>query len=248
MKFISWNVNGLRACVNKGFMDFFESSGADVFCVQETKMQKSQADFNFAGHCEYWNDALKKGYSGTLCISKEKPENVFYGLGSPDDEGRALTLEFKDYYLVNIYAPNSQSELERLEYRLSWQDELKAHVSGLKDKMVIICGDLNVAHNEIDLKNPKSNRKSAGFTDEERAKMTELLDSGFTDTFRNLNPDKPGCYTWWAYFAKNARENNTGWRIDYFLISEAHKHKIKDAMIYPEIMGSDHCPVGLLIE
>ena len=249
MKIISWNVNGLRAILNKGFLDFFNKSDADIFCIQETKMQKEQATFDFPGYYEYWNCAEKKGYSGTLILTKKKPLAQTYGIGieEHDKEGRVITLEFENFYIVNCYTPNSKRELERLEYRQVWEDDFRDYLNKLnKIKPVILCGDLNVAHKEIDLKNPKTNRNSAGFTDEERNKMTQLLKENFTDTFRLLYPDKENAYTWWSYMGR-AREKNVGWRIDYFLISEREKNKIKEAYIYPQIMGSDHCPVGLEI-
>lgn len=251
MKLISWNVNGLRAVVNKGFENFFKEIDADIFCIQETKMQKEQVDENmekiFEGYYAYWNSAIKKGYSGTAVFSKIKPVNVTYGIGieEHDQEGRVITLEFDDFYLVNCYTPNSKRELERLEYRMIWENEFRNYLICLdKIKPVIMCGDLNVAHQEIDLKNPKSNRRNAGFTDEEREKMTQLLKSGFTDSFRYLYPDKTECYSWWSYMA-HAREKNVGWRIDYFIVSKSIENKVKDSYIYSNIMGSDHCPVGL---
>ena len=250
MKLISWNVNGLRAVVNKGFGDFFEEIDADIFCIQETKMQEGQLELIYDGYYQYWNSAEKKGYSGTAVFTKKKPINVSYGIGKEehDKEGRIITLEFEKFYLVNCYTPNSKRELERLDYRQIWEDEIRNHLISLnKNKPVIYCGDLNVAHKEIDLKNPKTNRRSAGFTDEERNKMTELLDSGFTDTFRYLYPEKENCYSWWSYMF-HAREKNIGWRIDYFITSKSIESKIKEASIYSEIMGSDHCPVGLEIE
>ena len=254
MKLISWNVNGLRAAINKGFEDFFKQIDADIFCIQETKMQEDQIDDNmrriFKEYNMYWNSAIKKGYSGTAIFSKNKPINVSYGIGisEHDNEGRVITLEFEKFYMVNIYTPNAKRELERLDYRMIWEDEMRKYLLNLnKTKPVIICGDLNVAHKEIDLKNPKSNRGNAGFTDEERGKMTELIAAGFTDTFRYLYPDKTDSYSWWSYMGK-AREKNVGWRIDYFIVSQDIKDKIKDAIIYPEVMGSDHCPVGLIIE
>lgn len=250
MKLISWNVNGLRACMNKGFKDFMDSVDADVFCVQETKMQREQATFVFDGYEEYWNSAEKKGYSGTAVFSKTKPLNVSYGLGieAHDKEGRVITAEFQDFYLVNVYTPNAQRGLERLDYRMVWEDVFRRYVKELDEKKpVIICGDLNVAHNEIDLKNFKTNVGNAGFTYEERGKMTELLASGFVDSFRYLYPDKTGAYSWWSYMFK-AREKNAGWRIDYFIVSEKLADRIEDAVIYPEVMGSDHCPVGLLLK
>lgn len=250
MKLISWNVNGLRACMNKGFKDFMDSVDADIFCVQETKMQREQATFVFDGYEEYWNSAEKKGYSGTAVFSKTKPLSVSYGLGieEHDKEGRVITAEFQDFYLVNVYTPNAQRGLERLDYRMVWEDVFRRYVKELDEKKpVIICGDLNVAHNEIDLKNFKANVGNAGFTYEERGKMTELLASGFVDSFRYLYPDKTGAYSWWSYMFK-AREKNAGWRIDYFIVSEKLADRIEDAVIYPEVMGSDHCPVGLLLK
>lgn len=250
MKLISWNVNGLRACMNKGFKDFMDSVDADIFCVQETKMQREQATFVFDGYEEYWNSAEKKGYSGTAVFSKTKPLSVRYGLGieEHDKEGRVITAEFQDFYLVNVYTPNAQRGLERLDYRMVWEDVFRRYVKELDEKKpVIICGDLNVAHNEIDLKNFKTNVGNAGFTYEERGKMTELLASGFVDSFRYLYPDKTGAYSWWSYMFK-AREKNAGWRIDYFIVSEKLADRIEDAVIYPEVMGSDHCPVGLLLK
>lgn len=250
MKLISWNVNGLRACMNKGFKDFMERVDADIFCVQETKMQREQATFVFDGYEEYWNSAEKKGYSGTAVFSKTKPLSVSYGLGieEHDKEGRVITAEFQDFYLVNVYTPNAQRGLERLDYRMVWEDVFRRYVKELDEKKpVIICGDLNVAHNEIDLKNFKTNVGNAGFTYEERGKMTELLASGFVDSFRYLYPDKTGAYSWWSYMFK-AREKNAGWRIDYFIVSEKLADRIEDAVIYPEVMGSDHCPVGLLLK
>ena len=250
MKLISWNVNGLRACVNKGFTDFLAVADADVFSVQETKMQREQAEFVFEGYEEYWNSAEKKGYSGTAVFSKTKPLSVTYGLGieEHDKEGRVITAEYEHFYLVNVYTPNAQRELTRLDYRMVWEDEFRKYVCALDEKKpVIICGDLNVAHNEIDLKNFKTNVGNAGFTYEERGKMTELLAAGFVDSFRYLYPDKTGAYSWWSYMFK-AREKNAGWRIDYFLVSQKLADKIKDAVIYPEVMGSDHCPVGLILD
>lgn len=250
MKLISWNVNGLRACMNKGFKDFMDSIDADIFCVQETKMQREQAAFVFDGYEEYWNSAEKKGYSGTAVFSKTKPLSVSYGLGieEHDKEGRVITAEFQDFYLVNVYTPNAQRGLERLDYRMVWEDVFRRYVKELDEKKpVIICGDLNVAHNEIDLKNFKTNVGNAGFTYEERGKMTELLASGFVDSFRYLYPDKTGAYSWWSYMFK-AREKNAGWRIDYFIVSEKLADRIEDAVIYSEVMGSDHCPVGLLLK
>lgn len=247
MKFISWNVNGLRACMNKGFMDFFTAIDADIFCVQETKMQKEQAEFEFPGYHQYWNSAIKKGYSGTAVFSKVAPLNVTYDLGieEHDQEGRVIALEYETFYLVNVYTPNSQKELARLAYRMQWEDDFRNYLKALAEKKpVILCGDLNVAHKEIDLKNPKSNQRSAGFSIEERTKMTELLDNGFIDSFRHLYPDKTDAYTWWSYMFQ-ARSKNVGWRIDYFIVSAQLREQIADSIIYPEIMGSDHCPVGL---
>ncbi|MBR6633284.1 MAG: exodeoxyribonuclease III [Clostridia bacterium] len=246
MKFISWNVNGFRACLEKGFTEFFKSQDADFFCIQETKMQPEQADFSPEGYYCYWNSAQKKGYSGTAVFTKHQPISVFYGIGIPehDTEGRAITLEYEDFYLLCVYTPNAQKELARLDYRTAWEDALREYIIGLdKNKPVIYCGDLNVAHNEIDLKNPKTNRFSAGFSDEERAKFTELLDSGFRDTFRTLYPDTVK-YSWWSYMY-HAREKNVGWRIDYFVVSERLMSKVKDSFILNEVMGSDHCPVGI---
>ena len=249
MKLVSWNVNGIRACVNKGFSDFFKEINADIFCIQETKCQKGQIELEFDGYKSYWNSAEKKGYSGTAIFVKKVPINVIYGIGKNeyDSGGRVITLEYDNFYIVNIYTPNSKRELERLDYRQVWEDEIRTYLSQLKQKKsVIMCGDLNVAHKEIDLKNPKTNRRNAGFTDEEREKMTELLNYGFIDTYRYLYPDKENAYTWWSYMGK-AREKNVGWRIDYFIVSNNLKDKIKEAKIYAEIMGSDHCPVGLEI-
>ena len=249
MKLVSWNVNGLRAIYKKGFEQIFKELDADIFCIQETKMQEGQIKLNLKGYFEYYNYAERKGYSGTAIFTKKEPQKVIYGIGieEHDKEGRVITLEFDKFYMVNCYTPNSGRELTRLEYRMVWEDEFKKYLISLdRIKPVIICGDLNVAHNEIDLKNPKSNRKNAGFTDEERGKIDNLLKSGFTDTFRKIYPDKEGCYTWWSYMF-NARANNAGWRIDYFLVSDRISKNIKDAYIYSEIMGSDHCPVGLEI-
>ena len=246
---ISWNVNGLRACMNKGFMEFFNAVDADVFCIQESKMHKDQAEFDFSGYYEYWNSAEKKGYSGVAIFSKQEPLSVSYdmGIAHHDKEGRIITAEYSDFYLVNVYTPNSKRELERLAYRMEWEDDFRAFLKALESKKpIIVCGDLNVAHKEIDLKNPKTNRRNAGFTDEERDKMSVLLDSGFIDTYRHFYPDKEGAYTWWSYMGK-ARANNTGWRIDYFLCSKILDSRLKSASIYPEILGSDHCPVGLEI-
>ena len=250
MKLISWNVNGIRACLTKGFSDFFKNIDADIFCIQETKCQKDQVDLEFDGYKSYWNSAEKKGYSGTAIFTKIKPIDVTYGIGieEHDKEGRVITLEFENFYMVNCHTPNSKRELERLDYRQIWEDEFRKYLLALsKKKSVIICGDLNVAHKEIDLKNPKANRRNAGFTDEEREKMTELLNAGFIDTFRLIYPDKENAYSWWSYMGR-AREKNVGWRIDYFIVSKDMKKQVKDAMIFPEVMGSDHCPVGLEIE
>ena len=247
MRFVSWNVNGLRACLTKGFMESFRDRDADVFCLQETKMQEGQAILDLPGYKQFWNSAEKKGYSGTAIFTRVEPIDVTYGIGieEHDHEGRVITMEFDDYYLVTVYTPNSQKELARLAYRMTWEEAFKDYVCGLdKKKPVIICGDLNVAHKEIDLKNPKTNHKNAGFTDDERQKFTELLQAGFTDTFRKVYPDVTGAYTWWSYLRK-ARANNAGWRIDYFLISNRLDDKIESATIYNEIFGSDHCPVGL---
>ncbi len=249
-KLISWNVNGLRACLGKNFMEFFDSIDADIFCLQETKIQEGQVDWNKEGYYAYWNYAEKKGYSGTAIFSKEKPLNVTYGIGieEHDKEGRVITLEFDNYYMVTVYTPNSQNGLARLEYRMKWEDDFRNYLLNLKkSKPVIVTGDMNVAHKEIDLKNPKTNRKNAGFTDEERQKMTELLEAGFIDTFRYFYPDTEGIYSWWSYRFK-AREKNAGWRIDYFIVSDDLKDKIIDAHIHTEIMGSDHCPVELTVE
>ena len=250
MKFISWNVNGLRACVKKGFEDFFKETDADIFCVQETKLQEGQIDFAPEGYECYWNYAEKKGYSGTAVFTKKHPLKVWNGIGMEehDQEGRVITLEFEDFFFVTVYTPNSQSELKRLDYRMKWEDDFRAYLKKLEEKKpVIVCGDLNVAHKEIDLKNPKTNRKNAGFTDEERAKFTTLLESGFTDTFRYFYPEQEGIYSWWSYRFK-AREKNSGWRIDYFLTSDSLKDRLKGAHIYTDIFGSDHCPVELTIE
>lgn len=246
-KLISWNVNGLRACLGKNFMEFFDYVDADIFCLQETKIQEGQVDWNKEGYYAYWNYAEKKGYSGTAIFSKEKPLNVTYGIGieEHDKEGRVITLEFDNYYMVTVYTPNSQNGLARLEYRMKWEDDFRNYLKTLEQtKPVVMCGDLNVAHEEIDLKNPKTNRKNAGFSDEERAKMTELLAAGFIDTFRYFYPDKTGEYSWWSY-RFNARKNNAGWRIDYFIVSDALKERLISASIHQEIFGSDHCPVEL---
>ena len=250
MKLISWNVNGIRACLNKGFADVFKQLDADIFCIQETKCQPEQVELEFEGYTSYWNSAEKKGYSGTAIFTKQKPLNVTYGIGieEHDKEGRVITLEFEKFYMVDIYTPNSKRELERLNYRQIWEDEIRKYLLKLNEtKPVIMCGDLNVAHEEIDLKNPKTNRHNAGFTDEERKKMTELLNAGFTDSFRYLYPDKENAYSWWSYMG-HAREKNVGWRIDYFIVSNDINSKIKEAYIYSDIYGSDHCPVGLEIE
>ena len=250
MKLISWNVNGIRAAIGKGFASFFEQIDADIFCIQETKMQEGQMDLNFAGYTTYLNSAIKKGYSGTAIFTKEKPLSVTYGIGKEehDQEGRVITAEYKEFYLVNCYTPNSKRELERLDYRMVWEDEMRNYLKKLDaTKPVILCGDLNVAHEEIDIKNPKTNHHNAGFTDEERNKMTELLTAGFTDSFRHLYPIKTDSYTWWSYM-RDARSKNVGWRIDYFIVSNRIAPNIQEATIYSEIMGSDHCPVGLEIQ
>ncbi len=246
MKFISWNVNGLRACVGKGFREYFDSTGADFFCIQESKLQAGQIDFALEGYYCYWNYAERKGYSGTAIFAKQEAQNVTYGIGveEHDHEGRVITLEYEKFYLVTCYTPNSQSELKRLDYRMRWEDDFRAYLHTLAEKKpVIVCGDLNVAHEEIDIKNPKTNRRNAGFTDEEREKMTELLDSGFTDSYRWLHPDKIE-YSWWSYRFR-AREKNAGWRIDYFLITDNLRDHVSDAVIHTDVMGSDHCPVEL---
>ncbi len=247
MKFISWNVNGLRACLGKDFMKSFAALDADVFCLQETKMQVGQVEVDLPGYHQYWNSAEKKGYSGTAVFSREQPLNVTYDMGieEHDHEGRIITLEFASFYLVNVYTPNSKRELERLSYRMTWEDDFRKYLLALETtKPVVLCGDLNVAHEEIDLKNPKTNHRNAGFTDEERTKMTELLAAGFVDSFRVLYPEKTGIYSWWSYMRK-ARETNAGWRIDYFVVSKTLEKNIKEATIHNEIFGSDHCPVGL---
>lgn len=249
MKLISWNVNGLRACINKGFMDFFDSQNADIFCLQETKMQPEQADFAFPNYHSFWNSAEKKGYSGTLILSRQSPIAESYGIGIDlhDNEGRVITLEYPQFFLVNVYVPNSQRELTRLDYRMCWEDDFHAFLKNLeRTKPVIVCGDLNVAHKEIDLKNPKQNTKNAGFTKQERTKFTALLDSGFIDSYRHFYPDKTDAYTWWSYMG-NARAKNIGWRIDYFLLSTALADNLKGAEIFSEILGSDHCPVGITL-
>ena len=250
MKLISWNVNGLRAVVGKGFVDIFNGLDADIFCVHETKLQAGQIDLELPGYEQYWNYAEKKGYSGTAVFTRVKPLNVTYGLGieEHDTEGRVITVEYETFYLVNVYTPNSKDGLARLPYRMEWEDVFRMYLKMLEEsKPVVVCGDLNVAHEEIDLKNPKTNRKNAGFSDEERGKMTELLDAGFIDTFRYFYPDKAGEYSWWSY-RFNARKNNAGWRIDYFIVSEALKERLKGASIHQEIFGSDHCPVELELE
>lgn len=250
MKLISWNVNGLRACVGKNFMDFFREVDADVFCVQETKMQAGQLELPMDGYYQYFNYAQKKGYSGTGLFTKKEPISVTYGIGieEHDREGRVITAEFEDYYVVTCYTPNSQNGLARLEYRMKWEEDFLAYLKKLEEnKPVVLCGDLNVAHTEIDLKNPKTNRKNAGFTDEERGKMTNLLQNGFIDTYRYFYPDQEGVYSWWSYRFR-AREKNAGWRIDYFIVSEALKERLVSAKIHTEVMGSDHCPVELVLE
>ena len=249
-KLISWNVNGIRACAGKGFMDFFNSIDADIFCIQESKMQEGQLTLDMPGYYQYWNYADKKGYSGTAIFTKEKSLSETKGIGidEHDHEGRVITLEYDNFYMVTVYTPNSQNELARLDYRMKWEDDFRAYLKKLEEnKPVIVCGDMNVAHNEIDLKNPKTNRKNAGFTDEEREKMTVLLDDGFIDTFRYFYPDQENIYSWWSYRFK-AREKNAGWRIDYFLTSGSLKDKLVDAKIHTDIMGSDHCPVELDID
>lgn len=250
MKLISWNVNGLRAAMGKGFLDFFQEVDADVVCLQETKLQPHQIELELPGYEIFWNSAVKKGYSGTAVFTRIPPLNVTYGIGRPehDTEGRVITAEFADFYLVNCYTPNAQQGLARIGYRMEWEDAFRAYLQGLDEKKpVILCGDLNVAHAEIDLKNPKSNRGNAGFSDEERGKMTELLNAGFADTFRRLYPDTTGIYSWWSYRFR-ARENNAGWRIDYFIVSERLMPRVQDSQILTQVMGSDHCPVALLLE
>ncbi len=249
MKLISWNVNGLRACVDKGFLEYFNEADADFFCLQETKLQEGQISLDLPGYHQYWNYAEKKGYSGTAIFTKREPLSVQYGIGKEehDLEGRVITLEMDSFYLVTVYTPNSQDGLKRLPYRMQWEEDFLAYLKQLEEKKpVIFCGDLNVAHEEIDLKNPKTNRKNAGFSDEEREKMTKLLDSGFVDTFRHFYPDKEGIYSWWSYRFQ-ARAKNAGWRIDYFIVSECIKDQLEDALIHTEILGSDHCPVELQI-
>lgn len=250
MKYLSWNVNGLRACLGKGFLDYFQQQDADAFCLQETKLQPGQVELELPGYHQYWHSAVKKGYSGTAIFCKREPLTVAYDIG--DDamtgEGRSITLEFEDHYLVTVYTPNAQQGLARLDYRMAWEDAFRTYLHALDEKKpVIVCGDLNVAHQEIDLKNPKTNRGNAGFSDEERGKMTQLLDSGFTDTFRYLHPEETGIYSWWSYRFK-AREKNAGWRIDYFLVSDRIKDRVKEANIHTQVMGSDHCPVELIWE
>ena len=250
MKLITWNVNGLRACLGKGFLDFFHEMDADMVCLQETKLQPHQIELDLPGYHIYWNSAEKKGYSGTALITKTEPLSVAYGIGIPehDTEGRVITAEYQDFYLVCCYTPNAQNELARIDYRMDWEDAFRAYLMELdKTKPVILCGDLNVAHQEIDLKNPKTNRGNAGFSDQEREKMTALLSSGFADTFRVLYPEKTGAYTWWSY-RFNARKNNAGWRIDYFIVSQRLLPRVKDQIIHAEITGSDHCPVELVLE
>lgn len=249
MKLISWNVNGIRACVKKNFLEFFKEANADIFCIQESKLQEGQISLELEGYFQYWNYAEKKGYSGTAIFTKVKPISCTYGINMEehDKEGRVITLEFNDFYLVTVYTPNSKQELERLPYRMKWEDDLKSYLNALDIvKPVIVCGDLNVAHKEIDLKNPSSNRKNAGFTEEERNKFTSFLNEGFIDTYRHFNPDKIGAYSWWSYRFK-ARENNAGWRIDYFCVSEKLKDKLISADIHSEVLGSDHCPVELIV-
>lgn len=247
MKFISWNVNGIRACLQKGFMDYFNAQQADFFCLQETKCQAGQVELELEGYHQYWNYAVKKGYSGTAIFTKQEPLNVYYGIDMEehDQEGRVITLEMADFYMVTVYTPNAQDGLARLDYRMKWEDDFRAYLKRIEaHKPVIVCGDLNVAHQEIDLKNPKTNRKNPGFTDEERGQFSALLESGFVDTFRYFYPELEGAYSWWSYRA-SARKNNTGWRIDYFCTSEALKPRLKDAAIHADILGSDHCPVVL---
>ena len=250
MKLISWNVNGLRACVQKGFLDIFKELNADMFCIQESKLQEGQISLELEGYHQYWNYAIKKGYSGTAIFTRREPMSVAYGIGieEHDQEGRVITLEFAEFYLVTVYTPNSQSELARLDYRMRWEDAFLSYLKGLEEKKpIVFCGDLNVAHKEIDLKNPKTNRKNAGFTDEERGKFSTLLGQGFIDTYRYFYPDQEGIYSWWSYRFQ-ARKKNAGWRIDYFCVSESLKEKLVDAKIHTEIMGSDHCPVELYID
>ena len=250
MKLVTWNVNGLRACLNKGFLDFFHSVDADVVCLQETKLQPHQIELELPGYELYWNSAEKKGYSGTAVFTRIKPLSVTCGIGIPehDTEGRVITVEYEDFFLVCCYTPNAQNELARIDYRMKWEDDFRAYLMALdKKKPVVLCGDLNVAHEEIDLKNPKSNRGNAGFSDQERGKMTELLSSGFADSFRSLYPDKEGAYTWWSY-RFNARKNNAGWRIDYFILSDRLLPRVEDQVIWSDVTGSDHCPVELILK
>ena len=250
MKYLSWNVNGLRACLGKGFLDYFWKQDADAFCLQETKLQPGQVELELPGYHQYWHSAVKKGYSGTAVFCKREPLSVAYDIGDEamTGEGRSITLEFEDHYLVTVYTPNAQQGLARLDYRMAWEDAFRTYLHALDEKKpVIVCGDLNVAHQEIDLKNPKTTRGNAGFSDEERGKMTQLLDSGFTDTFRYLHPEETGIYSWWSYRFK-AREKNAGWRIDYFLVSDRIKDRVKEANIHTQVMGSDHCPVELIWE
>lgn len=250
MKLVSWNVNGIRACVQKGFMDFFNKEDADIFCIQESKMQAGQLELDMPGYYQYWNYAERKGYSGTAVFTKKEPLNVKYGIGidEHDHEGRVITLEYEDFYMVTVYTPNSQTELARLDYRMRWDDDFRRYLKELdKVKPVIVCGDMNVAHEEIDLKNPKTNRNNAGFTDDERNKFTELIEAGFTDTFRDKYPTLEGIYSWWSY-RFNARKNNAGWRIDYFLVSDRIKDNVADSLIRTNVMGSDHCPVEIIIK
>lgn len=249
MKLISWNVNGIRACVQKGFMDYFTESDADIFCIQESKMQQGQLELTLPGYYQYWNYAEKKGYSGTAIFTKKEPLQAAYGIGieEHDKEGRVITLEYDTFFMVTVYTPNSQNELARLDYRMQWEDDFRAYLNTLaKKKPVVVCGDMNVAHKEIDLKNPKTNHKNAGFTDEEREKFTTLLESGFIDTFRYFYPDKTDIYSWWSY-RFSARQKNAGWRIDYFLVSKEMEDRLEHAAIHTEIMGSDHCPVELVL-
>ena len=247
LKLVTWNVNGIRACVKKGFLDYFNEVDADMFCIQETKLQEGQIDLELEGYHQYWNYAIKKGYSGTAIFTKVEPISVKYGLGieEHDTEGRVITLEFEKFFLVNVYTPNSQAKLARIEYRMNWENDFRSHLNQLDEKKpVVLCGDLNVAHKEIDLKNPSTNKKSAGFSDQEREKMTELLDAGYVDSFRFLYPDVEEMYTWWSYM-RQARDRNSGWRIDYFVVSNRLSDNIEDVEIHREIMGSDHCPVLL---
>ena len=250
MKLVSWNVNGIRACVQKGFMDFFSKEDADIFCIQESKMQEGQLELDMPGYYQYWNYAERKGYSGTAIFTKKEPISVQYGIGidEHDHEGRVITLEYETFYMVTVYTPNSQTELARLDYRMRWDDDFRGYLKELdKVKPVIVCGDMNVAHEEIDLKNPKTNRNNAGFTDDERNKFTELIEAGFTDTFRDKYPTLEGIYSWWSY-RFNARKNNAGWRIDYFLVSDRIKDNVADSLIRTNVMGSDHCPVEIIIK